>query len=202
MSINICPVCRYHNVLVVPHSIQVGEPQVCAQPCGCIQPSSAIPTGSISGWKVLMYMCCGTLCSCWIQFWEGWLRTCYKGLAGWLDSLARTLPIIQGRGNVNRSVHCFSWFWIVPSAKGSLFDFLSHFPTLGYLSPEKRGRGILTLNIQIDFTLGLAHSFINTGGYLMPPWIQKSWDNFFFFLSYQILLFYQTEEYKIPSSFS
>lgn len=107
---------------------------------------------------------------------------CYKGPAGWPESLARALPIIQGRGNVNNSLHCFFWFWIVPSAKGSFSDLLSHFPTLSYLPPEKRGRGTLTLNIQIDFTLGLAQSFINRGGYLMPPWIQKSWGIFCLFV--------------------
>lgn len=169
MSINICPVCRYHSVLLVPHS-SWGAPCVCT-----------------ALWVNTAKLCYTHWINLWVEglhvhvLWHplllldlvlgGVARDTQKGPEGWPESLARTLPITQGRGNVNNSLHCFFWFLIVPSAKGSFSDLLSHFPTLSYLPPEKRGRGILTLNIQIDFTLGLAQSFINRGGYLMHPWI-------------------------------
>lgn len=47
------PVCGYYSDFLALHSLQVGEP------CMPVQPSPAVPAGSISGWKSPSYVCCG-----------------------------------------------------------------------------------------------------------------------------------------------
>lgn len=52
-SVQGSPACGYRSallvLLLVPHSLQVGEPHMQTQPSRCAQMHPAIPTGSISG---------------------------------------------------------------------------------------------------------------------------------------------------------
>lgn len=172
MSINICPVCRYHSVLLVPYSVQVcvGVPHVWVHTVLCC-----------THWLSLACTRCGTLLILLDLVPGGVAKDVLQGPAGWPESLGRTLPITQGKGNGNNGAHFFLWFWIVLQLRDLYLIFFCHVSTLGYLPPEERGRGVLTLNIPVDLTLGLAQSFINIWCYLMPPWIWKSWEMFFFF---------------------
>lgn len=127
MSINICAditVCRYYSVLLVSHSSQIEKPQ-----CVCTAPFCF--TQGINLWMDGPHV--HVLCHPWFLLdvvLGGVARDVLKGLPDWPENLARNLLTIQGRGNINNSVHCFFWFWIDPSAKGSLSDFLCNFSFL------------------------------------------------------------------------
>lgn len=50
------PVCGYHSVLLILHSLQAGEYDVHTNPSGFTQQHHAIPTESISGYRCPLYV--------------------------------------------------------------------------------------------------------------------------------------------------
>ena len=214
MSINISPACRYHSVLLIPHTLFVGELGVC------------------TAWWVHTAVPC---CTHWVKFhvesphvhmpWHppvpagstivpgGVARDMLQGPRMLAREPGENSVHYSGRGNVNSDVHCFLSFWIGPSAAGSLSDFLCHFSSLGYLPPEKRRRGALALNwfylrmgsivINIWCYLNASRDFEGLGN-LFPHILPKLiiWNKFLWCSNGRFYRSYQTEGYKMQFSFS
>lgn len=79
------PVCRHHNALLIPHSLQAGKPRVHLQPSRCAQKHP----GLIFGCKTPCVLTRVLSCSYWSYLKEGWLQTPFSSPAVLPENLGK-----------------------------------------------------------------------------------------------------------------